>query len=137
MPDNYRPLTPNERAILERLLDVPFEGRDRAREQIMHLTVRRAPGCEEHCGSLDLDVGVGAPLIPHEGDAESKIDAEGWVVDDDGIPVEIMLFQKRGYLTYLEFVVFSDRLKREPNAAEIRVGSSTEIADELTHHAHT
>jgi hypothetical protein len=110
---------------------VPFEGRDNAREQLAYLTARLAPGCEEHCGSLDLAVGADAPLVPHEGDTESKIDAEGWAVDVDGIPVEILLFQKQGRLSYLEFVVFSDRLKREPIAAELHVGSAEDVQREL------
>lgn len=127
MQDDFLPLTSDERAILERLMEVRFEGRDEAREQLRYLTVRRALGCEEHCGSLDLAVGGAAPLIRYEGDLESKIDAEGWAIDDDGIPVEILLFQKQGRLSYLEFVVFSDRLKRRPKASEIEVGSADEI----------
>ena len=127
MQDEFRPLAADERAILERLLEVPFNGCDEAREQLDHLMARQSPGCEEHCGSLELLADVSAPFIPHEGARESKIDAEGWAVDDDGIPVEILLFQKQGRLSYLEFVVYSDRLKRRPKAWEIEIGSAHEI----------
>ena len=48
-----------------------------------------------------------------------------------GVPVEILLFQREGRLSCLEFVVYSDRLKRRPNAAEIKMGSTDEIVQQL------
>jgi hypothetical protein len=122
MPDTYRSLTADERAIFDRLMEVPFEGRTQAVEQLKHLTVRPARGCEEHCGSLELAVDLVAPPIPHKGELESKLDPEGWSVDADGFPVEILLSQKHGRLSFLEFVVYSDHLKRRPRAADIKVG---------------
>ena len=46
---------------------------------------------------------------------------EGEVADADGVPIQIILFQRDGKLTNLEFVIFSDRMKRFPRAADIEV----------------
>ena len=116
MHDGFRPLTSDERAILERLMEVPFAGRDLARVQLSHLLARPWVECTEHCGSVELMADASVPFMPHEGSHESKVDAEGWAIDDDGIPIEILLFQKEGRLSYLEFVVFSDKLKRRLRA---------------------
>ena len=42
-------------------------------------------------------------------------------MDVDGIPVEVLLFHRNGLLRELEFVVFSDRMKRMPRADEIQI----------------
>lgn len=129
MQEGFRQLTSHEHAILERLLEVPFDGCDSAREQLPHLLARSVPECIEHCGSVELMADASVPFMPHEGSHESKVDAEGWAIDDDGIPIEILLFQKEGRLSYLEFVVFSDKLKRRLRAHEIEVGTASEISD--------
>jgi len=79
---DYRPLTENERAILDVLLQVPFAGRDEVRQQLEDCLVKRIDGE----GSLEFIVtkDVRAPVT-------TRIPVEGEMVDEDGIPVRLLL----------------------------------------------
>lgn len=118
MESGFRPLTVEERAILGRLLDEPFLGRDEAEAQVATCLVRRID--EDHCGSLEFLV-QSEVLIPDSRDYDTPFPVEGRAMDVDGIPVEVLLFHRNGLLRELEFVVFSDRMKRMPRADEIQI----------------
>jgi hypothetical protein len=121
MPEDWRALTANEMAIVERLLGFGFPGSAEFLTQLPFTKARRWEHCSpEHCGSLDLQVS-GGPVAPGEYSPTFPLPVEGWVQDDDGVPIEVLLFSRDGRLSELEFVVYSDKRKREPNAREMRV----------------
>jgi hypothetical protein len=120
MPEEFRPLTEPERAIIERLLTEQFEGRDAVLEQIEVCRVRRFE--PEHCGSLEFQVSGDAALIPGSHPShDTPVPVEGRAMDSDGFPLEVLLFHRNGLLQELEIVVYSDRMKRMPAAADIEV----------------
>jgi hypothetical protein len=93
----HRSLTPNERAVIERLLSVDFPEVEFFRKQIDAITVKSTCGCG--CGTIRLSVDTGraqrapsewwdGPFILVEGDSQS------W----------LMLFQNDGWLSELEHV---------------------------------
>jgi hypothetical protein len=120
MAENFRPISDRERAIAQRLLELPIPGREEALAQLDKALVRQAPGCEEHCGTLEFSVQTSI-RIP-EG-TPSPLPVEGRLLDEDGAPVDVLLFHNDGTLTLLEFVVYSDGIKRAPRAEEISLWS--------------
>jgi hypothetical protein len=116
---DWRALTADEVEIIERLLERRFDGRDELLAQVP-LTVARAwEQCVEHCGSIELFVRGGELSASRE--VEHPIPIEGRVLDDDGLPIQLLLFQRGGQLRHLEYVVFSDRRKREIRAIDIEI----------------
>lgn len=77
-----RRLTENERAIVEVLLEAPFPGRKKIREQLKDCFVKQID--EE--GSLEFVVNteVRAP-------GRTRIPVEAEMKDDDGVPVRLLL----------------------------------------------
>ena len=118
MASEFRPLTAAEREILDRLLAEPFPGRDEAVSQLASCRVRRCD--DEHCASLEFEVPNGDP-IPNSAAHDVIVPVEGLAMDTDGIPIDILLFHRNGLLRDLEFVVYSDRMKRMPLAGEIEI----------------
>jgi hypothetical protein len=118
MAENFRPMSDEERAIAMRLLEAPFPGRDEARAQLEDAEVRRAPGCEEHCGTLEIRVDS---LVRIPDGTPSPLPAEGRWYDSDDMPVDVLLFHQDGFLGLLEFVVYSDRIKGVPTASKLEV----------------
>lgn len=100
-----RPLTPDERALLDGLLAHDFPGVEALRQQAPHATA--SPGCDCGCGTVDLDV---PPSLPRSA-AESPVPAEGSVVDASGEPVGgLLLFLDDGRLSSLEVHAYDDPL---------------------------
>jgi hypothetical protein len=118
--EDWRPLTGDERAIIERLLEIPFPGRDEIRVQLDHCLVRLWEECVRHCGSLDFQVDC-ETLVPESGPFDTIIPVEARVTDEDDIPIDVIMFTKDGRLSSLEFVVYSDRMKRRPRAEDLDV----------------
>jgi hypothetical protein len=110
----FRQLSGEERAIIERLLEQPFDGADAIRGQLDGATVRPWD-CDDddNCGSIVFaggDWGKAKP-IGNTG--------QGFV---DGVPVEAMLFvHDDGRLALLELVVYGDRIPRLPRPEELVV----------------
>lgn len=78
----FRPITDAECALLGRLLDTEFKGRDAVREQINHSLVRVI----DENGSLEFNVQTDL-----EADVEKRISIEGQSVDVDGMAVHFLL----------------------------------------------
>ena len=115
--DQFRPLNDFERAVIARLLDADKSWHDSLRGQLETASLRSWPECAEHCPSVEF-------LIEDEPSPKSTsavLPVQGWFTDTDGVSVEILLFERAGRLADLEFVVYSDRMKREPDVAEIEV----------------
>lgn len=100
-----RPLDRNERALLDGLLALDFDGVAALREQARD--VRAAPGCTCGCGSLDLFVAAtSSPSM-----AASPIPGEAAVLDDAGEEIGgLLLFLDAGRLSYMEVYSYFDPL---------------------------
>jgi hypothetical protein len=97
----FRPLQDHERRLLETLLDDhQFEGRDELRGQLESTTARLISEYHDNYGSIKLKVSDG---IPSNG--RRRVPVEGQYLDDDGIPVWLLLHVNReGFLCELEIV---------------------------------
>jgi hypothetical protein len=96
-PIEPRPLSAEERALIEFLLSVEFPGRDELRDQLDRVEVIGI--CECGCGTVNLNV-TGAPV---RAATESLIPAEAMA---EGL--DVLLFARDGLLSSLEFVFYDD-----------------------------
>lgn len=98
-----RPLTDVEHAVIRRLLDVPFPGRDQLRAQLPFTTVDG--GCRCGCATISLAVDrATAPPAPVSCGAPVSAD-----ISNDGLDAGIVLLvDADGYLTALEVYTLGD-----------------------------
>lgn len=103
MPGDVRPLNPDERAVLTRLLAEDFDGAAELRAQAINASV--VGRCDCGCPSIYLAPPSGSPranltsrLAPSEGRVAPKSEGEP--------PGEIILFLDDGKLSYLEYVYY-------------------------------
>jgi hypothetical protein len=90
----FRPLTPQERAVIAALLAEPFAGRD---ELVRQLDYVRAHSLDEE-GSLALTA-VGALPAP----VKFRVPVDGSMPDVDGVPICVLLHvDDDGYMNELE-----------------------------------
>jgi hypothetical protein len=100
-PMEPRPLSTDERALVEYLLSVDFPGRDELWNQLGDVEVVGI--CECGCGSVDLSVtgtlvrSLAESLIPSEGHAEG---------------LDVLIFARGGVLSLLELVFYDDKAPR-------------------------
>jgi hypothetical protein len=100
-----RALTPNERALLERLLSADFPGAEPLREQARDVLASQGYTCG--CGSIDLFPQGEPPLS----DASSPLPSEGRVRDEAGEEVGgLICFLENGLLAYLEVYAWENPL---------------------------
>jgi hypothetical protein len=92
METSFRQLTPNELALLEKLLAHEFPGRDALRQQLTSVTARQI---DEH-GCLELSY-EGHSLA----DTELGCPTEGTCADLDGRLIAVMLHVKNGRMRLL------------------------------------
>ena len=84
---SFRPLAERERKILERLLEYhPFEGRDQLRKQLDSTTARLIVEHNDNYGSIQLRVADPVPA-----NVLCRVPVEAEYLDDDGIPVWVLL----------------------------------------------
>jgi hypothetical protein len=91
----FRPLRPNEREILEKLLEVEFQGRGELRIQLDFVTAKQI--CAD--GTLDLECGC-CPPAP----VKWSTPVEGSCPDSDGGTIFVMLFVINGFIDKLEII---------------------------------
>jgi hypothetical protein len=120
MSEAWRQLTERERAIIDRLMESAFSGRDEILIQLDHCLVRFWRGCEEHCGSLEFQVNSDR-LIPGSRSSDTPIPVEGQAFDADGLPIDVLLFHRDGRLKHLEFVIYGNQIRRQPVAEDLTV----------------
>jgi hypothetical protein len=118
MTNEWRPLDPEERTILDRLLEEEFPGRDEVRAQVEGSQVK-AWHDFGHCRSLEFR--IPSQILLHKDQGSDPLPVEASFTDSDGITVEILLFAKAGYLWAMEFVVYSDKQKRMPEPSDLDV----------------
>lgn len=109
----WREMTPYERAILGRLLEVDFEGRAEVADEARNVFVRQI----DRCGCLEFLAGV-------EAVGEIATVAEGSGPGDErGVPVEISLTLRGGHLLWLEFHRYGGRNDYWPEPDDFRVSA--------------
>lgn len=111
MEPGFRPLTENEKKLLERMLDDAFPGRDELRRQLDSATAKRV----NENGSLDLKVGSG-PVAK----VLRRVPTEAWCPDTDGMMIRLLLHVVEGKLFGLE--IYKDdgsRIMRPPTASSL------------------
>lgn len=108
METNFRPLDVNEIALLKKLLDHDFQGRDALRIQLSSVTGRQT---DEHgCLELRTDEAI-------EADTEIGSPTEGRCEDIDGGVIVVMLHVRNGKLHMLEiFKEDGSEILRAPTA---------------------
>ena len=97
----FRPFQDGERRLLETLLDHhQFDGRAQLREQLESATARPIPEYRDNYGSVELHVSDGPPS-----NGRYRVPVEGQYLDDDGVPVWLLLhINSEGFLCELEIV---------------------------------
>ena len=100
--NDFRALEERERRLLETLLEHhSFEGRDQLRKQLESTTARLIVEHHDNYGSIELR--VADPTTPSSG--RYQVPVEGQYLDDDGIPVWLLLHINRdGFMCQLEIV---------------------------------
>jgi hypothetical protein len=95
---SFRPLEERERKLLERLLEHhSFEGRDQLRRQLDSTTARLVVAYKDNYGSIELSV---AEPVPAKVSCSVPVEAE--YLDEDGVPVWVLLHTKGGVMWELE-----------------------------------
>ena len=113
MSTNFRPLTPAERAIIEKLFEAEFPGRDELRLQLKSAVAKQLL----QDGTLELRCLEG-PAAP----VKFRLAVEGYMTDSDGVPIFVMLFADRGYMSLLEIAkADGSQIIDMPTAATITV----------------
>jgi hypothetical protein len=113
MENTFRSLDVNEIALLNKLLDHDFQGRDALRIQLSSVTGRRT---DEHgCLELKTDEAI-------EAHAEIGSPTEGRCQDVDGVAIVVMLHVRKGKLYMLEmFKEDGSEILKAPKAEDLRV----------------
>jgi hypothetical protein len=94
----FRVLREHERSILERLLGQhPFDGRDELLKQLDSVTARLIQEYDDNYGSIELR--VAAPTRAH---VKYRVPVEAEYLDDDGVPVWVLLHVRDGVMCELE-----------------------------------
>jgi hypothetical protein len=97
MDSSFRPLTDYELALLNKLLEPDFPGRDELRTQMGSLKARE----RFEDGTLQLQCGP-EPRVP----VRARVPSEGECVDVDGVMIHVLLHVENGVMNELE--VFKD-----------------------------
>jgi hypothetical protein len=94
----FRVLQEHERGILDTLLrHHPFDGRDELLKQLDSATARLIQEYDDNYGSIELH--VAAPILAH---VKYRVPVEAEYLDDDGIPVWVLLHVRNGVMCELE-----------------------------------
>ena len=121
----FRELTNEERAVLKRLLEKPFPGREQITRQLDTASVREVTDYKDQYGSLEFKVEtkVKAPT-------SQRVPVEAMGMDQDDVPIEYLLHVVDGTLAELEIVkADGSRIQRMPRASELKVRVRTEVTN--------
>ena len=113
----WRPLEPFEKRILEKLLECEFPGGDELQRQLEFLSVQTI----DKFGSLELR--VASPILA---EVSRTVPVEAEYLDEDGVPVWILLHVREGQLCELELLKADGSSIRNPPRAELFVAKTFE-----------
>jgi hypothetical protein len=105
MTQYFRSLNDFEKAVVDRLLGVNFQGRDELREQVDHATAGLIEGTQDNYGSISIRTSS-----DRRANVKDRVPVMGMTKDEAGGPVEILLHVVNGLVNELEFV----RMDGEP-----------------------
>jgi len=95
---SFRPLEDRERRLLERLIEHHwFDGRDELRCQLESATARLIAQYHDNYGSIELRVENATPAS-----VRYRVPVEAEYLDEDGIPVWVLLHVREGVMCELE-----------------------------------
>jgi hypothetical protein len=110
MESEFRVLDTRERGLIEKLLEVDFQGRDELRAQIGSVTAKQL----ENDGTLELRCASGPPAP-----TKYAVAMEGVYTDADGGMVAIILHvDKDGFMRMLEILRYDGSPIIKPPAAD-------------------
>lgn len=114
-----RRLRPHESAIMERLLQDPFPGRDELRAQIARSRVKSIDEYQDQYGSIEFEVKTG-----RKAKVSQRVPVDGRANDVDGVPIEFLLHVVNGTVTELEiYKADGSPILRQPPASELDVST--------------
>ncbi|MEV6812584.1 hypothetical protein [Micromonospora sp. NPDC051296] len=102
-----RPLSDVERSVIERLLSVPFPGRDELRAQLPFVTVRRRCGC----GCVTVDLAVDRAAVPASVESSTPVSAD--ISEGEFYAGIVLIVDGEGYLSCLEAYAIGDEPVRQ------------------------
>jgi hypothetical protein len=112
-----RALTRVEHAIIERLLEEPFPGRDELRAQITGSRVKPIKEYDDNYGSLEFEIRAGPKAAVVE-----RVPVDAVALDVDGVPIEFLLHVVDGLVRELEVVkADGSPIVRRPRASDLEV----------------
>jgi hypothetical protein len=112
-----RTLKPDESAIIERLLQDPFPGRDELREQISRSRVRPVDEYRDDYGSIEFEV-EGGPKAK----VTQRVPVDARANDSDGVPIEFLLHVVDGIVRELEiYKADGSPIVTRPVASDLQV----------------
>jgi hypothetical protein len=111
---SFRVLEESERRILGTLLGHhPFDGRDELLKQLDSVTARPIEEYDDNYGSVELHVAEPTPA-----DVKYRVPVEAEYLDDDGVPVWVLLHVRNGVMCELEICRADGRPLVSPTSAE-------------------
>jgi hypothetical protein len=115
--DPPRPLTAEERLMLDLVLSSDFDGVDELREQAKAAVV--VGRCDCGCPSVDLQVEGRVPAVRLD---SRLVPSELEIVPvGDEPPGQVIVFADDGRLSYLEYVFFDDTPEVWPDPSRVQV----------------
>jgi Domain of unknown function (DUF6984) len=112
-----RTLKPDESAIIERLLQDPFPGRDELRAQISRSRVKPVEEYGDQYGSLEFEV-EGGPKAK----VTQRVPVDARANDRDGVPIEFLLHVVDGVVRELEiYKADGSPIMKRPAASDLDV----------------
>ena len=103
--ESWRPLRQNERALLNALTELEFDGAALLREQLNHMSARKS--CECGCGTISLR--VDRSVVGPVNFSTALAPSEAAVHDETGQEIGgLILFVRDGYASGLEIFTWED-----------------------------
>ena len=111
MDSSFRPLTTYERAVLEKLLEPDFPGRDELRRQMSSVVAKEL----FDDGTLMLNCGPTSPAP-----VKCRVPTEGECPDVDGVTIHVLLHVVDGAMAELEiFKDDSSKIRKPPSPHDL------------------
>jgi hypothetical protein len=102
--DGWRPLSEEERAIVELICRLPANNAFKHLENLDSYEVRQSPICVGHCPTIEFRTSPrwdSSGIRPMPGGATGNNRS-------DGVPFNVSLFEREGHLELLEFTPYGD-----------------------------
>src|SRR3954447_4713763 len=96
---SFRKFTDYERAVLDRVLELDFKGKEEIKDQLSQATASLIEGTDDNYGSIKIKT-----LSSKKADVMERVPVIGVTRDEGGGPVEILLHTADGIVVSLEFV---------------------------------